>query len=748
MDTAVRTGKRYFISIHIVIRFLNHFIMFYISQYLFRNYTQNENIKIFHGIEDVINTELQFFSNADNRIDTCMNYTRPQLAVVLDPIRNAFVDAKNRGVRLRYLTEITTENISYCKDLLPTVSQLRHLGGIKGNFMISESEYLAPAVSFEKGKVATRIIYSNVKELVEEHEYVFDTLWSKAISAEQRIREIEEDIEPIRTRLLENQDVIIREIKRQNNRANKLSICTAIGGMQMSYNYLFDSYRTVVDKHRKGESKEGLRWLTNIVDKESANLFELLVQSGMQVRHIKNMPPLNFGVSDKEVALTVEKMEGGKMSSSFLISSEPLYVEHFNNLFDKLWKNGIDAQQRVKDIEQGAETSDIEIITNPKESIGRSWDLIRSANREVLIMVSTANAFRRQLKMGVMNLFKEVSKEGAVKIRMLIPAASDEQTMHTINELSLMYPQQIVDFRIADESLRFRITIMLIDKKDCLITETKDDFAENSYDAMGLTTYSNSKSIVLSYVSIFEGLWKQSELYEQLKVHNKMQKEFINVAAHELRTPIQPILGLSAVLRSKTKDTDQHELLDAIIRNAKRLQRLTENILDVTRIESHSLELNKERFSLNEIIRNVINDVNNQAGFRINNNNKTVSILFEPKQDVFVEADKVRIYEVISNLLKNAIQFTKEGTITIAAEEEEKMNSNEAIVSVKDTGTGIDPEIFPRLFTKFVSKSVAGTGLGLFISKSIVEAHGGKMWGENNADGRGATFYFNLPLSK
>jgi two-component system sensor histidine kinase VicK len=719
----------------------------HISRYSFRNYTQNEKIKIFHGIENVINTELQFFSNVNSRIDTCMNYTRPQLAVALDPIRNAFVDAKDRGVRLRYLTEITSENISYCKELLSTVSEIRHLDEIKGNFMISESEYLAPAVSFEKGKVAAQIIYSDVKELVKEHEYVFDTLWSKAISAQQRIKEIEEGIEPIRTRLLENQDEIIREIKRQNIRANKLSICTAIGGMQMSYNYLFDSYRTVVDKHKTGESKEGLRWLTSIDDKESATLVEILLQSGMQVRHIKSMPPLNFGVSDKEVALTVERMEGGKMSRRFLISSEPLYVDHFNNLFDELWRNGIEAQQRIKDIEQGVETSDIEIITNPKEGIGRSWDLIRSANQEVLIMVSTANAFRRQLKMGVMNLFKEVCKEGAVKIRMLIPAASDEQMIHTLNELSLTNPQQIVDFRIADESLRFRITIILIDKKDCIIIETKDDYADNSYDAMGLTTYSNSKSIVLSYGSILEGLWKQSELYEQLKAHDKMQKEFINIAAHELRTPIQPILSFSQLLQSdKSNNTKEQEFLDAIVRNAKRLQRLTENILDVTRIESHSLQLRKERFSLKENIRNVISDVNNQAGFR-NNNNKTVSILFESKQDVFVEADKVRINEVISNLLKNAIQFTKEGTIIIAVAAAGKMDYNEVLVSIKDTGTGIDPEITPRLFTKFTSKSVTGTGLGLFISKSIIEAHGGKIWAQNNPDGRGAAFYFSLPLS-
>jgi two-component system sensor histidine kinase VicK len=278
--------------------------------------------------------------------------------------------------------------------------------------------------------------------------------------------------------------------------------------------------------------------------------------------------------------------------------------------------------------------------------------------------------------------------------------------------------------------------------------ELRDDSKPTFVEAIGLSTYSNSRAGVLSYVAIFENLWTQSDLYEQLKVNDKMQKEFINIAAHELRTPIQPILSLSQILQSeKSNNTKQQEFLDAIVRNAKRLQRLTENILDVTRIESHSLQLKKERFSLNEVIRNVINDVNNQAWVG-NNNNSVVSILFEPKEDVFVEADKVRIYEVISNLLKNAIQFTKEGTITIAAAGAEKIDYKEVIVSVKDTGTGIDPDILPRLFTKFSSKSVAGTGLGLFISKSIVEAHGGKMWGENNADGRGATFYFNLPLSK
>jgi two-component system sensor histidine kinase VicK len=710
----------------------------------FRNYTQNEKIKIFHGIENVINTELQFFSNANNRIDTCMNYTRPQLAIALDPIRHAFVHAKNRGVRLRYLTEITTENISFCKELLSTVSELRHLDGIKGNFMISESEYLAPAVLFEEGKVAAQIIYSNVKELVEEHEYVFDTLWSKAISAEQRIKEIEEGIIPIRTRLLENQDEIIREIKHQNNAANNLSICTAIGGMQMSYDYLLDSYRTVVDKHKTGKSKEGLRWLTNIDDKESANLVGILLQSGMQVRHTKSMLPLNFSVSDKEVALTVQKMEGGKLSQSFLISNEQLYVNHFNSLFEQLWKNGIDGADRIRDIEIGVDLADIEVIPSSARAQDLYLDIIKTASEEILWVFPTANAFIRQEKIGVVQLAKEAAKERNVKVRILVPASSLIE--QKAQQLKQYCPNNIIDVRYIVQMSETKATILVVDRKASLVMELRDDSKTTFVEAIGLSTYSNSKAGVLSYVAIFDNLWKQTELYEQLKINDKMQKEFINIAAHELRTPIQPILSLSQILQSNINNSaQQQEFLDAIVRNARRLQRLTENILDVSKIESQSLQLKKERFSLNEKIRNVINGVNNQGGFR-NNNSNVVPILFEPKEDVLVEADKVRIYEVISNLLKNAIQFTKEGTITIAAEE--KVDYNEIQVSVKDTGIGIDPEILPRLFTKFASKSVTGTGLGLFISKAIVEAHGGKIWAQNNTDGKGATFAFSLPLSK
>jgi signal transduction histidine kinase len=236
-----------------------------------------------------------------------------------------------------------------------------------------------------------------------------------------------------------------------------------------------------------------------------------------------------------------------------------------------------------------------------------------------------------------------------------------------------------------------------------------------------------------------------------------MQEEFINIAAHELRTPIQPILGLTQVIRSNAKDPKQCQLLDVTIRNAKRLQQLTEDILDVTRIESQSLNLNKEQFNLNDVITNAIDDImTNRVSYsspsKTNNNKNAIELLHHQPQDVFVYADKGRISQVISNLLDNAVKFTKDrGTITVMIEkkEGERHNNNELVlVSIKDNGIGIDPQIMPRLFTKFATKSqTGGTGLGLFICKGIVEAHGGRIWAENNKDGRGATFSFSLPIS-
>jgi signal transduction histidine kinase len=240
--------------------------------------------------------------------------------------------------------------------------------------------------------------------------------------------------------------------------------------------------------------------------------------------------------------------------------------------------------------------------------------------------------------------------------------------------------------------------------------------------------------------------------YGRLKESDKMKDNFINVAAHELRTPIQPILGLSEIIRPMVP-IKEREYIDVIIRNARRLKLLTENILDVTKIEGQSLKLNKERFNLNDVITNAIDDIILNGELKIekndnNNNTDNIKLLYPPK-DIFVEADRPRLMQVIWNLLSNAIKFTKEGggSIYINTEKED----DHILVSVKDTGTGIDSEILPQLFSMFVTKSFQGTGLGLFISKGIIEAHRGKIWAENNNNNnnngkKGSTFYFTLPV--
>jgi signal transduction histidine kinase len=561
-------------------------------------------------------------------------------------------------------------------------------------------------------------------------------------------------------KVIQNVDEILKKGKDILESSSKFLACSKLGGMRLVYNNYFDSYEKVMtNKYRKGEH-EGIKWVTSITSKDSTDLVRIFLNIGVQIRHVKNMPPIDFAVSDKEMMATIEKMEGGEIAQNLLVSNEAAYINHFASIFEELWKDGIDASDRIRDIEEGIDQANIEIISNPKEGIKRAWSIIKSAREEVLIMFSSVNAVNRQIDMGGLQLLSDLSEEYNAKVRVLIPADADNTSTSTIIEKAKSINPHI-DIRSIVKSLQTRITIVLVDKKECAIVELKEDTEDNSYNATGLTTYSDSKSIVSSYISIFESFWKQTELNEQLeeankllteanrklKVSDKMQKEFINVAAHELRTPIQPILGLSEILLYKRGNIEQyHGILSAINRNSKRLQRLTEDILDVTRIESQSLRLNKEKFILNDVVSSIVEEYNYESRSK---NKINIILLDSPTEGnniIIVYADRYRITQVISNLMENAIKFTEEKGGTVSINIKKKEYDSWVTVSIKDNGSGIDPDIMPRLFTKFSSKSDRGTGLGLFICKSIIEAHGGKIWAENNVDGKGATFSFVLPI--
>jgi two-component system, OmpR family, sensor histidine kinase VicK len=563
---------------------------------LVERFTEDDRAtKVLYGVETVVNTIIEFLNRTNDAVYACVDQTRPILTLETLGLKNAFLYAKKRGVKLHYVTEITKDNLSYCKQLMDMVDELRHLDGIKGNFYVSESGYLAPATAHEVGKSASQVIYSNVTEIIEHQRYVFDSFWNKAIQAGDRIREIEEGIDLAKT----------------------------------------------------------------------------------------------------------------------------------------------------------------EVIHSPQKIMDTFLDMIKSASQEILLILPTINAFLREERIGTFELLKNSILEKNVNVRIITPI--NDQIEALLQNVSVAITNELPperqgkdkkrqgDLQVQRSTIQFKetavttVTILIIDGKVSLAIEKTDDSKPDFMEAVGLSTYSNSEPTVVSYVSIFEALWKQAELVNQLEAHDKLQREFINIASHEMKTPTQAILGYSELLETDPKNNT--EIIASLKRNASRLQRLTNDILEVSRIESQTLKLNREKVNINEKIREIIDDVRSQ----VQNPNDLQIIFSETKRPVHLQADKTRLYQVIANLLTNAIKFTNVGTITISAEVND--NNNELIVTVKDSGEGIHSDIIPRLFTKFATKSNVGTGLGLYISKNIIEAHGGRIWAENNRDGKGANFAFTLPLS-
>ena len=449
----------------------------------------------------------------------------------------------------------------------------------------------------------------------------------------------------------------------------------------------------------------------------------------------------NFVVSEKEYLGSITLKEPHQQA---IYSNVEGIVEQHISIFDTLWHKAIPAKQRVEVIHEGIEPEFYDVISDYKKAQEKYIDLAKSIDKEGLLLFANSKSMIRAYKIGVIDyLIEASSKKGAI-IRIVCPLA--EENSGIVKMISKRAP----DIRILnyDNYTSSHSGLFMVDRTKLMRFELKEPEAEQFSEAIGFVIFSNNKASVKSSKSFFELLWneriQQEKLkeYEKLKEADKMKTEFINVAAHELRSPIQPVLGFSEFLLNKEGNIEQYrDLLDVINRNAKRLQQLTENILDVTKIESHTLELHKEKVNINENILKVINDVHCQ----IHRHDKLKIVFLEPENSVYVEADKIRLYQTIANLLTNAIKFTKEGTISVSADVND--NNNELVIKVKDSGEGIHPVIMPRLFTKFATKSNMGTGLGLFISKSIIEAHGGKIWAENNADNRGATFSLSLPLS-
>jgi two-component system, OmpR family, sensor histidine kinase VicK len=427
-----------------------------------------------------------------------------------------------------------------------------------------------------------------------------------------------------------------------------------------------------------------------------------------------------------------------------------------------------------------------------------------------------------QQNLGIIQALQDAAAKRSISVRLLMPKTEQylEEDLQTLKKTNGL------DVRFFAQNSDIRTRTLIVDRAESLVMEIKEEEGEGgeeeedggkkvcnngtlkeeakvkanqqksqeeenekseivSFDKIiGLTTYSNSKSTVLSYAAMFETLWNETELHEQIRrSHNilemanerlelqyKMQRDFINTAAHELRTPTQAILGYAEIL--STEPEKSTEYVSPILRNAERLRKLTEDILDLAKIDSQTLTLNKEQFNVHSAVLPLVQDIRNQVGHL---KERKVDVIWGDgdggngkaagEAGFIIFADKGRIIQVISNILGNAIRFTEEGTISVKIERKDVDSSHsinggdsvnndsqgEVVISVKDTGRGIAFNMLPKLFSKLDTKSekgVRGNGLGLFISKSIIEAHGGEIWAENNSDGKGATFCFSIPLDK
>ena len=649
---------------------------------------QGEKIftKVFRGSEKADRQILKFITKTKTKIDCCISSSAPSVIIEVESIRNARIAAaKDRGIKIRYVTEITEDNLEYCKEML-RFSEIRHLEGMKGNFEVADKKEYVAVATLREAKPLPQLIFSNVPEVVEQQQFVFDSFWEK----------------------------------------------------------------------------------------------------------------------------------------------------------------GRPAQQRIEEIQKGITFAVTRIITDYEEAESKEFDMIRKATKEIQIIYSTAIAFHLQEKSGVLKILKEKADQlKNLQISILVPLDSSikKSLSHRLLSKTINNNIQIQDIA---PSIDIKIKSLVVDRKEALVVELKHLRIQQTTASVGFTIYSNSIPTVLSYASIFEVIYNQSILFEQLKQEGNLKDEFINIAAHELRTPIMPVLNGLEMLEEKlgTRSEEFRKELDIITRNASRLQMLAEGILQVSRIESGSFTIGVEKdVNIHSIIVQVMEDIDkkylytdkligieisflpfdnksetddkqstselqpqittklklkptssslvklnshylhdNQSSHdhinknhRKDNENKGDKDLFIQKNlPLLVDCDSEKIRQVFFNLLDNAVKYTSKGKIVISTlvmnstdcfnkdlldhkestiknntsksenfesmKEENDKYRHMIIVSVKNQGKGIDPHIRDQVFEKFSTKSAQGTGLGLYLSKKIVEAHGGIIWCEEYDDSENNLF--------
>ncbi|VFJ13469.1 ATP-binding protein [Candidatus Nitrosocosmicus franklandus] len=661
---------------------------------------------------------------------------------------SCFVDAckalLERNVQIRFILQSPPKNTEDFKHISSAASKIKYLEGVQGISAISDSEYFSlnsnPADSRYNDVFSTtnKTILSIVKKS-------FDALFSNAISYLETSTQTSDEFNILPPSMRFKVDVEISDqIVHFLTDSKFIYIYSTIGAMLLGYqNYL--EYFEKIQTQLKAKQHAGVRWITSIQSRNELRLVKNLLQMGIDIRHTPDRPPFDFALSDKYFACAIERNEENKLIlDNMLLNDDRANLTFYNMIFEKLWNSAIGAQDRIKEMERGNDDN-IAVVSDSTESLHKLFELFTLAKKEILIILPSTNGFFRTEMSGG---FKMLNRMGTKGIRVRVLTLPDQENSSEIKKIQSKYPD--IYFRDLEPVITSFNRIMVIDRENTVILEVTDDGQLKFTEALGKAIFIDGSKTSETIASIFDSLWTQSEIHnrlkeahEKLKVHGKMQSRFMDLVAHELRTPLQSILGITEILKEDIQNNDQNFMLQIIMSNARRLRRLSENILDITRLEGNILYLNKEEFSLNELVKSTISDY-------ITNIEYNKSISFEYKnfdKEFVVTADKFRITQVIQNLVDNSIRFTKSkgGKIVLTLSEKIIHSKEIVVISVTDNGEGLKPELLSRLFTKFSSDSYYGAGIGLYLCRKLIEAHGGRIWAMNNKNKNGCTFSFGIP---
>lgn len=802
--------------------------------------TLSDKTLIISEIDDPNYTLERFIQNSVKLIDICGEPTWALKVLGSLKDRNTYQNFKEKKGRIRVITDINENNISNCKVFM-TFGEIRHINEIKGNFCINDSGESLVSIISREPESDLKLVYSNSVAIQQQQHLLFNSIWNIAKPLDQKIREIEEeDSGSIITTIIDNPQDIIKRAKMVTESSNWLSVCSTAEWIDTLNQDIGKSFMHVLEKKKKGKHK-GIRWLCPIHIKDMETI-QFFLNEGIQFRHLDDIP-VNFSVTDKYFNFTIEGLEDNNIEyvdhqPKVLVSNDKVYVNHFSVLFESLWKTGTDPYVRLRELElakSGQKEQKTELIRNSEEFTKRILQMIEKSRQEVLLILASSDALNESLNQQTFEAFKRLVKEKSIRVRILLSTPlshlSESQLDKEQEQKEAKYISKIknyvydsvsrVQFDLIDkkhnEGEIEGMSIIIVDRTEVLCWELNKLYYKCS-ESTRLAIYSNSSPLVLSYSSIFENLWSGLQLYNDLRKANirisnseKRYKEFIDITAHELRTPIQAIMGYSEMgLEAKDEEISNNssssgtrylKLFEDILKNAYRLNRLLEDFLSVTRIENNLLILEKENINIYRLVKDIVDDAQEARNTidHLEEKIKNISIYLEEQHfeaDPIVNVDKMKIYQVLTNLINNALRFSESNqgiTLSMKIIENEPPNEKEGpfidfnntgfdknsigylvhkhdddeeetpskitkslikkanssiVIRVKDKGKGIDKKILPNLFEKFVTDSRygSGTGLGLYISKRIIEIHGGKIWAENNRDEPGATFSFSLPL--